>query len=228
MNSFGRRFVLLLSLALTPLLVNSQEQESGLDQKQDSLTTPFRKGRWLSGLNGSFSSTNLRLEAENEQISTIQYGLEIFTGTFIYDRWFLGLSLLANRTSGSGFIERDLETFTIGPTVSRYFLKDHYGSLYLSGTPGIIIVRDEAAFEIDGATSNRSLEGPGVSIRLRLGYSYVISDKIILDVGLDNSFIWYDVELVTDPPQNVSKDTIFTNSTAFSFGFIVLLDEFFF
>jgi len=182
----------------------------------------------MTGLNGSFSSNTVEIGSTEGLASTNQYGLEISTGLFVKDRWFIGAHVNAQRGSGGGFIERDFETFLIGPSVSYYFLKDHFGSLYLRMLPGYVRLRDETRFEQATALITENVEGPGFGLNFRLGYSYVINDIIVLDVGLDNGFAWLDVKVESDLDNVDLQQDIFNNSTTFSFGFSVILDEFFF
>ena len=196
--------------------------------KNDTVATPFKKGRWLSGLNGSFSSNVLKLDTRDELISTNSYGLQIFTGIFFRERWFAGINVLAISNNGSGLIERESESLVIGPSVSHFFLKEPYGSLYVSLLPGYIRIREENIVGIGNQISRQTMKGPGFTTRIRLGYSYVISKRIILDVGVGTQFAWLDVSYKSDIEETVFEESIFSNATFFSFGFNVLLDEFFF
>jgi hypothetical protein len=198
------------------------------DIPADSAQTPFKKGRWLSGLNGSFTSSTLNIRSSDELFSTNAYGLEIFTGIFIKDRWFAGFNVLASSSSGSGLIDRESESLLIGPSISHYFLKESYGSLYVSVLPGYIRVREEGSVGSGEEVFNQSAEGPGFATRFRLGYSYVISNRIVLDVGVGTNLAWVDLNYRSDFENVEQKESIFSNATFFSFGFNVLLDEFFF
>jgi hypothetical protein len=211
---------------LVYIIPSEQLQAQGIDR--DSVTTPFRKGRWLSGLNGSFSSNTLKLGSSDELFSSSSYGIEIFTGTFFRDRWFVGLNVVANSSSGSGLIERESESLIIGPSLSYYFLKEPYGSLYVSVLPGYIRVREEGSVLVGGEPLNQKVEGPGFGTRIRLGYSYVISRRIILDVGVGTNFSWLDVSYDSEIERIDQQESIFSTGSFFSFGFNVLLDEFFF
>lgn len=198
------------------------------NDSNDSVVTPFRKGRWLSGLRGSFSSNTLEVNNSSDLVSSNSYNLEMFTGVFFEDRWFLGGNVLAGRSSGSGLINRESETFLIGPSLAYYFLKESYGSLYLSTLPGYLRIRETSGVEFGEQVINQTLEGPGFALRTRLGYAYVISDRIVLDVAVGTTLAWVSAEF--DPANGEEKrtDSIFSNATFFSFGFNVLLDEFFF
>ncbi|MEJ2583696.1 MAG: hypothetical protein P8Z38_01205 [Robiginitalea sp.] len=195
---------------------------------RDTVTTPFRKGRWLSGLSGSFSSSTLKLGSSEDLFSSNSYGIEIFSGKFFRDRWFVGFNLLAIRSNGSGLIESESEYLLIGPSLSHYFLKEPYGSLYVSVLPGYIRIREERSVLLGGNILTQNAEGPGFGTRIRLGYSYVISGKIVLDVGVGSSLAWLDVSYRPEVEAVNRKESIFSSGTFFSFGFNVLLDEFFF
>jgi hypothetical protein len=210
-------------ICIVPL---AQLQAQGTDS--DSVTTPFRKGRWLSGLEGSFSSSTLKLGSSEELFSSNNYGIGIFTGAFFRDRWFIGFNVVANSSSGSGIIERESESLLVGPSLRYFFLKESYGSLYVSALPGYIRVREEGTVLLEGEVLKQKAEGPGFATRIRLGYSYVISQRIVLDVGVGTSLSWLDVSYTSEIEEVGLKESIFSNGTFFSFGFNVLLDEFFF
>lgn len=224
-SSFG---LLLPAILISFLCMGPGGSAWAQEAPADTLSTPFKKGRWLSGLSGSFSSNTLKLESEEGLISSSSYGLEIFTGTFFKDRWFAGFNVLAFSSEGAGLIERKSESLLIGPSVSRYFLKEPYGSLYVSVLPGYIRVREEGSVKTEGGITRQLAEGPGFSTRIRLGYSYVISRRIVLDVGVGTTLSWLDVNYSSDLELIIRKESIFSNATFFSFGFNVLLDEFFF
>ena len=194
----------------------------------DTVTTPFRKGSWLSGLNGSFSSNTLKLESSEDLFSANSYGIEIFTGKFFKDRWFVGFNVIALGSTGSGLIERKSESLIIGPSVSHYFLKESYGSLYASVLPGYISIREDGTVTSGDESLNQTAKGPGFATRFRLGYSYVISRRIVLDVGVGTNLAWLNLSYDSEIEATTRRESIFSNGTFFSFGFNVLLDEFFF
>ncbi|MFZ9002545.1 MAG: hypothetical protein ACO20F_11290 [Robiginitalea sp.] len=225
-NNLRASLVLIFLACLMGLAPAAQVCAQGT--ASDTTTTPFRKGKWLSGLNGSFSSSTLKLESEDELFSTNSYGIEIFTGKFFKDRWFAGFNVIAISSSGAGLIERESESLLIGPSISHYFLKESYGSLYVSVLPGYIRIREQGSVFSEGDILNQVAEGPGFATRIRLGYSYVISRRIVLDVGVGTNLAWLDLSYISEIENVTRKESIFSNGTFFSFGFNVLLDEFFF
>lgn len=230
-SSFGKtnfQGPLIMILFVFLICLSPTQQIRAQGTYSDTITTPFRKGRWMSGLNGSFSSSTLKLNSAEELFTSNSYGIEIFSGKFFRDRWFVGFNVIAISSSGAGLIERESETMVIGPSISHYFLKESYGSLYVSVLPGYIRIREEGKISLDGEILNQKAEGPGFATRIRLGYSYVISRRIILDVGVGTNLAWLDLSYISEIDAINREESIFSNGTFFSFGFNVLLDEFFF
>jgi hypothetical protein len=107
-------------------------------------------------------------------------------------------------------------------------MKEPYGSLYVSVLPGYIRVREQGSVVTADEILNQRAEGPGFATRIRLGFSYVISRRIVLDVGVGTNLAWLDLSYSSEAEAINRKESIFSNGTFFSFGFNVLLDEFFF
>lgn len=226
-NRGARASCFCMFIAFLVCLIPSEDlQAQGADI--DSVNTPFQKGRWMSGLNGSLSSSTLKLQSADDLVSTSAFDLQIFTGAFFKDRWLVALNLIVGSSNSAGLIETESERLVIGPSVSHYFLKDPFGSLYMSVLPGFIRVREVGSFKDQESVVRQQAEGPGFATRIRLGYSYVISKRIVLDVGVGTSLSWLKVDYESGLEELRQKETIFANSTFFSFGFNVLLDEFFF
>ena len=221
-------FWIVVFVAVLCCFTGTAQEISSDNQSQDSVLTPFRQGRWLSGLSGTFNSRTLNLESSDNLVSANSYGLEIFTGTFFKDRWLLGVNVFVNSSTGDGLIKKESESMLVGPSVGYYFLKEPYGSLYMNVLPGYFRIRESATIEPEGQIIQELAEGPGFATRMRLGFAYVISDRIVLDVGLGTTLAWVDVDFTSTIEQTNRTESIFSNSTFFSFGFNVLLDEFFF
>ena len=204
-------------------------QDSGKNvSSQDSVVTPFQKGRWLTGLSGGFSSNTLKISGTDDLVSANAYSLEISTGRFFKDRWFVGANVFASSSSGGGLVDRKTETLLIGPSMSYYFLKEPYGSLFVSLLPGYVRIRESGSFEGDGMRLDELVEGPGFATRLGLGYAYVISDRIVLNVSVGSTWAWANATYGSGNEQESRTESIFSNTSYFSFGFNILLDEFFF
>jgi len=201
--------------------------QSIISQQKDSIT-PFKKGRWLTGLSGSFTSNTSKIGNSNEKISTNTYGIELTTGNFFRDRWLLGGLLSAERVSGGGKVERDLETLFIAPIISFYFSKNNQGSLFLSFAPGYMRFREETSISLNEQSIVERIEGPGFGAILSLGYSYVIHNRIAFDIGLNVNNYWLNTVQESLPLGSSKNENININGIKFFFGFNVLLDDFFF
>lgn len=204
------------------------QQSWGQEIKSDSLTTPFQQGRWLTGLSGSFSSNTNEIGSSNDKYFTNTYSLELETGKFFKDRWLFGGVLIAVRGNGSGNVERDDESLFIGPSIAHYFSKSSQGSLFLSLAPGYVRFRNETTIIQNNISITESIKGPGFGLRLSLGYSYVIKNRFAFDIGLNLTQFWLNTELESFPGGTITSQNVSVNGVNFSFGFNVLLDDFFF
>jgi len=63
---------------------------------------------------------------------------------------------------------------------------------------------------------------------LVLGYSYTINSSIAFDLGLNMNLFWVDITQESLPAQNSINTSISASDLSFSFGFNILLDDFFF
>lgn len=195
---------------------------------KDSLHTAFRKGRWLTGLEGSIGSNTNKVSSSSEKTFTNEFGLELSTGRFIKDRLLLGGSLSADKSNVSGSIERTTESVFIGPFLSYYLSPSNLGSLFATISPGYVRYRDETVFTNLAEPLEQQLEGGGFGTLFGFGYSYVIHDRIVFDIGFNLNLFWIAVDEQSEPPGITNSETISTSNITFSFGFNVLLDEFFF
>ncbi len=194
----------------------------------DSLETPFRKGRWLTGLSGSISSSTNEVRATNQKTNTNEFGLNLSAGKFIKDRWLLGGNLNADRASTSGNVNRTTESLFVGPFLSYYLSPNSRGSLFTSLSPGYVRYREETELNTLQVPADLTAEGAGFGTLLELGYSYVIHDKIAFDIGFDLNLFWINSDQEQQPPGAISSEKIAISNTAFTFGFHVILDDFFF
>ncbi|MCW5515691.1 hypothetical protein [Muriicola sp. Z0-33] len=202
--------------------------EAQQTQTQDSLDTPFRKGRWLTGLSGSISSNTNKETSGDEKTITNEFGLNFSTGNFIKDRWLLGGRINTDRASAAGNVDRTTESLFVGPFVSYYLSENSRGSLFTTLSSGYVRYREETSFN-DLTNPIRELsEGGGFGALLGLGYSYVINDQIAFDIGFDLNLFWIGVDQEQQPSGTIGSQNISVSNIAFTFGFNVILDDFFF
>ncbi len=193
-------------------------------QNVDTLETAFRKGRWLTGLSGTISSTTTEVKTADFKSTSNNYGINIETGKFIKDRFLLGGRFQANQSSTSGSVERTTETFYIGPFSNYYLTNNKTGSLFATASLGYVRYKDETQLQL----IQENGEGGGLGAILGLGYSYTINDFIAFDLGLNVNLFWVNIEQESLPSQTITNTSIASNDISFSFGFNIILDDFFF
>ncbi len=217
----AKQFISLLLLFLFAQVIFAQ------NIPVDSLDTPFRKGRWLTGLSGSISSNTNNVSSVDEKTITNEFGLNLSTGKFIKDRWLLGGNLNADRASSAGSIDRTTESLFVGPFIAHYLSSSSRGSLFTKLSAGYVRFRDETQVNTQVPTELLS-EGGGFGTLVGLGYSYVIHDKIAFDIGLNLNLFWIGLDQEQRPSGDVSSENLRISNIAFTFGFNVILDDFFF
>ncbi|WP_346880876.1 hypothetical protein [uncultured Algibacter sp.] len=201
-------------------------------QTTDSLETAFRKGRFLTGLSGSISSTTTDAGNLNSKTTSNNFGINIQSGKFFKNRLLIGGIFQANKISSSGAFTKTTETFYIGPFSNYYFMDNKTGSLFTSLSLGYVRYKDKTELEeidplINQATQQLS-EGGGLGSIIGFGYSYTINDFIAFDLGVNVNLFWVDIEQKLLPNQTITNTSISSNDVSFSFGFNVILDDFFF
>ncbi len=201
---------------------------NGYTQTKDSTMTAFKKGKWLTGLSGTISSNTSQERNSNTKIVSNSYGINIETGKFIKNRWLIGGKFNANRSSFGGTIDRTTETLYIGPYSNYYFTDSKTGSLFGSLSVGYVRYRDETQItQLEEVTQVSSI-GNGFGSIMRLGYSYTINNSIAFDLGLNVNLFWVDLTQESLATQNSINTSISGSDLSFSFGFNILLDDFFF
>lgn len=197
-------------------------------QENDSISTAFRQGRWLTGLSGNISSTTTEVENAGFKTTSNNYGVNIESGKFIKDRFLVGGLFQANKLSATGSIDKTTETFYIGPYSNYYFMTNKTGSLFASLSLGYVRYKDKTEVETQEDLFQEFSEGGGLGSRLGLGYSYTMNDFIAFDLGINVNLFWVSVEQESLPEQTITKSNISSSDISFSFGFNIILDHFFF
>lgn len=193
-------------------------------QNIDTLDTAFRQGRWLTGLSGTISSTTTEVKKANLKNTSNNYGINIETGKFIKDRFLFGGKFQANQSSTNGSVERTTETFYIGPFSNYYLTDNKTGALFATASLGYVKYKDKTLIQ----SNQENGEGGGLGTILGVGYSYTINDFIAFDLGLNINLFWVNIEQESLPSQVITNTRISSNNISFSFGFNVILDDFFF
>jgi len=193
------------------------------DTVKDSVTTPFRKGRWLSGLSGSISSGSTKNTSVDNKVVSNRYRIEASSGKFIIDRFNLGFNINLERENVESDEVRTSEDFFIGPKGTYYFSKSKIGSLFFSFSPGFIIYRDETVFKQDLNLIQLINKGSGFGTLSTIGYSYVVYDLVAFDIGLNWSAYRINITQSTSIIENKNDTNFVLNDLSFSFGFKIFL-----
>ena len=194
-----------------------------------AISTPFRKGRWLTGLSGNITSGNNSLDStQSGGFTSNRYSIDFRTGKFVKNRFLAGGIFMLSRDNSEAFIKRTLETLYIGPIATWYFTDGEQGSLFVSGSGGFTSFRDESTLDQNGVFARTLVDGNGVGALVRFGYSYVLHDRIAFDLGLSFNQSWLYAEVTENPGASMRNEAFTVSDLSFSFGFSVILDSFFF
>ncbi|WP_224488100.1 hypothetical protein [Robertkochia flava] len=220
--------VVLFLIHMCLILSGTEELIAQNTLTQDSLISAFRKGRWLSGLSGSISSSTNNFGNSAEKRSINEFGINIFTGKFIKDQWLIGGSIITERDNATGDVDRTTESLYFGPFLSWYFSRNPRGSMYGSVSSGYVRYKEQTSLVVMETEVAQSSDGDGLGAIFSLGYAYVIHDMIAFDIGIDYRVLWVGVDLEQTPFGTSRSENITIKNTAFTFGFNVILDEFLF
>jgi hypothetical protein len=138
----------------------------------------------------------------------------------------LGGSLQVTKSkSENQALQFNEEVFTIGPW-SRYYLgKDPNGSIFIESN--MYFARENIDSK-SGTVINQKLKGNGFGVSLGAGFTYVVNPNIGFDLTLAYNIIQFyatDRNLITDSKDKVNFGENFLTVT---FGFRIILNEFFF
>lgn len=197
-------------------------------QDVDSTKTAFKKGRWLTGLNGTISSTTTKIDDADVKTTVNNYGINIESGKFVKDRFLIGGILQINRSSSDGNFRTSTEYFFIGPKTNYYFMDDSSGSLFASFAIGYVRYQDETEIFMQESLAQEFSEGDGIGSILGLGYSYTINRSIAFDLSINANLFRVRIERESLPSENITTTVFNSSELLFSFGFNIILDDFFF
>lgn len=222
--AFSKVFVF-LCVAFSGTLVYSQNTVPS--DTVASVLTPFRKGRWLTSLSGSISSSNYELKSTKDKTISNEFGINLSTGKFFKDRWFFGVTFQGEKQEARGDINTVGESLYLGPQFARYFSNNKDGSLFLNVSPGFVLYRSLATIN-EIPDFREESEGNGFGTLVSLGYSYVIRDLISLNIGFNLQYAWIGADTFNETGDMIGTENITISNISFTFGFGVILDDFFF
>lgn len=200
---------------------------SSLAAQTDSIsTTPFTKGRSLVNLNGSISSsTDNRNSFSGSENVLNNYSFNVRLAKIVAPNCALGLSFETEKYSSQQLIHIDTEVLRLGPWAAYYFTKDQPGGIFIQSAAYFVNFHEENTFMALTPPLNESATGKGFAGSLGLGYTYVIFDR----VGLEVAMVYNHTRIFGESTNNTTKITqkeIFNRiDIQFNFGFIVLFNK---
>jgi len=218
------RFHILLILfisCLSPLAKASVLHEP--DSSNQS--TPFRQHRWMIGLSGFLTSSNTDLSGSNglEDNFSNNFFYNLNGSYFLRDRFSVGIFLGFSRSSSEELLIREKEGFVLGPGIRYYLSKNREGSLYFQGSVYYARFYDRSALFTIPEPVDKVLQGKGIGLSIGLGYSYVIKDLVILEIGFANKLSWLDGKTTDQISNNVNNQKFTQYELNFDFGLAILL-----
>ncbi|WP_299458816.1 hypothetical protein [uncultured Microscilla sp.] len=201
---------------------------SAQEAKTDSSQTPFRKGRWFTGLSGSIESNSGSRSSGNNFFSN-GYHIEFFNGKFSGGRFLPGFRLGLARTSDNNeFTENESETLFAAPTFVKYLSDNSQGSVFISIAFGYVRFFQKSIIQNGTASIKEVTRGNGYGGEIGIGYSYAITDHLVFDLGVDINSFRVVANKSIDPSGLTIRENIAFGGILFSFGFNVILDKYFF
>jgi hypothetical protein len=201
-------------------------QDTKIDSTDFRNQTPFRKGRWLTGLSGSIGSGSFEnTSSKNKSISN-WYRIEIGSGKFLMDRLNIGLSANMDRNNAENQNEEQTtETFFAGPKGTYYFSSSSIGSVFFSLSPGYALYRETIGGLVEETYIESVNKGGGFGFLSTFGFSYVIHDRVSFELGLNYNVYWLNLNQGNSVNENSTSATYELSNLSFSFGFKILIDQ---
>lgn len=191
------------------------------------LQTPFVKGKWINGLSGSIKSSSLDRDSVKNNTSN-EYRLNLGSSKFIRDRLSLGFLLQLSRLNSEGVISENSEIFQVGPLARYYTSESQIGSFFFQGVLSYVKYQESLTIDDTNSSFETKTDGKGIGFLLGLGYSYAISDWVIFDLAISYDTNWIDAKTNTSPSFEIVREDLILGAVSYSFGFNILINEFFF
>ena len=205
----------------------SQNQNVESDSSATQTSSPFRKGRWLTGLSGSIGSGSTENKSTSIKSISNNYRVEISSGKFAIDRLNIGLTSFIERNNieEENVEEITSEIFFLGPK-TEYFLSDNsIGSVFFRLSPGYTLYRDKTGKIENNIYVEKESKGGGFGLLTTFGFAYAVADRVIFDLGLNFNVFWLDIKQKDSITSQVENINFELNNVSFSFGFKILIDK---
>ncbi len=213
------QFVTLLGLLVVALSLSAQ---------QDSLRfTSFSKGRSLVALSGSINSAVDNKTSPLSNVNNVynNYKIDARLAKIVARNLSLGLYFSTSKYSSEQFVKTDTEVLTIGPHFAYYFTQDQPGGLFINSSFMFVNYFERSVFTALTPPLDEFATGKGFAFLLGFGYTYVVFDRVGLEVSMNyrQARIYGEVEnnlYNTKSSEKFNRIDLF-----FNFGFIVLFDQ---
>jgi opacity protein-like surface antigen len=219
---------LLLSLFLALACSQGYGQEVSDSTDTAEYQGAFHKGRFLTALSGSFVSGITETAGVEEDQNEFLFSLK--NGLFIKDRFPMGLNfVLQKEGSDNARTLNSTELFSVGPFFRYYLSKDPRASVYPELS--LLFTRFRNELDLTDPSNNRistQTRGNGVSFQFGIGFTYAITPHVGFDLTFQYQYAGIDATITDRITDEVESDIVTFNNFIFNFGFVVLLDEFFF
>jgi len=203
---------------------------NGYSQESDSSTYkgPFIKGRYITGLSGSIRSAAVSDNVTSKNRKFIEgYQLGTNSGHFFFDRVVFGVSFKVSRDVQESLNRVESETLQIGPWVRYYTSKDSRGSVYPELSLQYVNFSDNSR-TLDTIVEERRLRSSGLGVEVGVGFTYTVGEHIGFDIGLNYFGGFLKGKTTGTDIIGVQEENFFLGQLNFRFGFVALVDEFFF
>ena len=129
------------------------------------------------------------------------------------------------RSNSENEIRSSIENIFFGPQAAYYLSKSEIGSVFFNFAPGIVSYRDELGIKVNDLLVVTTNDGIGFGPLTTFGYSYVIHDLVTLDIGLNYSIYWVNIDQISSETEHTENLNFEINDLSFSFGFKIFLDS---
>jgi len=201
------------------------------DTGKDRVQLAFDKGRWFTGLLGSINSTSFNRKSQQSGTSKTflsEYNFTIQSGVFIKDRWLLGALLITEKDNEGILILEESEQLSLGPFSRYYITENGFGGIYFQSV--LAYSRYSSQSQSTGALVILSdkYQGSGFGLSIGAGYSFTPNRFVTLDLQLSYRFTKVYGERTDLLEELVFREDLSQGEIIFSFGFNIILNEFFF
>ncbi len=191
------------------------------------MVSPFIKGKTLLLVTGNLSSTSVNEGANFSGFKYItnDYLLGMSALHLVKDRFGIGGMFYTGRNESSELVKLETEVLYFGPWVRFYWNNNQMGSLF----PQISLLYanyfSNREVENQGTVYHETLLGKGFGTSLGIGYSYIVSNTVNLEVGMVYNLFFLFGNLHDEFADSNEEVDFMRTQIMFSVAFGVLFDK---